>query len=112
MKNILTPIILSLALLATPAMAREVHGGGEHRGPAHFERHDGYRRGYDGGAFLPGLIIGGIVGTTAAVVTAPFYFGGIQYHDHVDYCLARFGVTYNSFDNTYLGDDGYRHVCP
>ena len=101
-------------------------GGGYHGG-------GGYYRGGGGGAFIPGLAAGAIIGGAiasqgygpgyyaapgpgyydegyddGAVAVAPAPGGG---GDDVAYCMQ----TYRSYDprsGTYLGNDGYRHPCP
>jgi hypothetical protein len=100
-------------------------GGGYHGG-------GGYYRGGGGGAFIPGLAAGAIIGGAiasqgygpgyyaapgpgyydegyddGAVAVAPAPGGG----DDVAYCMQ----TYRSYDprsGTYMGNDGYRHPCP
>jgi hypothetical protein len=96
----------------------------------------GYRGGYanrGGGAVVPGLIAGAVIGGALA---SGGYYGGPGYYasgpgyyddqyddgpvavapqvggdDSVGYCMQ----TYRSYDprsGTYLGNDGYRHPCP
>jgi hypothetical protein len=96
----------------------------------------GYRGGYanrGGGAVVPGLIAGAMIGGALA---SGGYYGGPGYYasgpgyyddqyddgpvavapqvggdDSVGYCMQ----TYRSYDprsGTYLGNDGYRHPCP
>jgi hypothetical protein len=113
------------------AGARGFSGGG-----ARFSG-GGYRGGYanrgGGGAVVPGLIAGAVIGGALA---SGGYYGGPGYYasgpgyyddqyddgpvavapqaggdDSVGYCMQ----TYRSYDprsGTYLGNDGYRHPCP
>jgi hypothetical protein len=115
------------------AGARGFSGGG---GGARFSG-GGYRGGYGnrggGGAVVPGLIAGAVIGGALA---SGGYYGGPGYYaagpgyyddqyddgpvavapqvggdDSVGYCMQ----TYRSYDprsGTYLGNDGYRHPCP
>ena len=115
------------------AGARGFSGGG---GGARFSG-GGYRGGYanrgGGGAVVPGLIAGAVIGGALA---SGGYYGGPGYYasgpgyyddqyddgpvavapqvggdDSVGYCMQ----TYRSYDprsGTYLGTDGYRHPCP
>lgn len=102
-------------------------GGGGYRGGGGYYRHGGG----GGGAFIPGLAAGAIIGgAIASQGYGPgYYASGPGYYDNgydddavavapapggddsVAYCLQ----TYRSYDprsGTYLGNDGYRHPCP
>src|SRR5258708_22113679 len=96
----------------------------------------GYRGGYGGGyhhgggGFIPGAVAGALVG---GAIASQRYYGGPGYYapgyydqqyyddgavavapagdDTAAYCMQ----TYPSYDpgsGTYLGGDGYRHLCP
>jgi len=88
-----------------------------------------YRRGGGGGGFIPGAVAGAVIG--GALVGgygygpgyyAPGYYDDQYYDDSavavapagddaVAYCIQ----TYRSYDvrsGTYMGSDGYRHLCP
>jgi BA14K-like protein len=97
----------------------------------------GWRRG--GGAFVPGIIAGGIIGGAIAATQPYGYYGyggydpGYAYGpgygygpgyaaapyagaspyagDEVAYCQQRFR-SYDPRSGTYLGYDGLRHPCP
>jgi hypothetical protein len=104
-------------------------GGGGYRGGYG----GGYRRG--GGGFIPGAVAGAVIGGAIASQSYGYYGGGPGYYapgyyddqyyddgavavapapvggDDVTYCMQ----TYQSYDpasGTYLGNDGYRHLCP
>jgi hypothetical protein len=112
-------------------------GGGQHFGGGGPRYGGGGPRfgGGGGGAFLPGLAAGAIIGGAIASqgygpgYYAPGYVPGPGYYDGdvddgavavapppgdgdaVSYCMQ----TYRSYDprsGTYLGNDGYRHPCP
>jgi len=92
----------------------------------------GWRGGYHrGGGFIPGAVAGAVIGGALAsqsydyyggpgVAYAPGYYDNQYYDDSavapagddaVAYCMQ----TYRSYDpasGTYLGSDGYRHLCP
>jgi hypothetical protein len=116
-------------------------GGGMRAGGGHFHgggprfsggyNRGGYHRG--GGAFVPGLVAGAVVGGALAASQGGYY-GGPGYYapgysdegyddgavavapgpdgdDGAAYCMQ----TYKSYDpqsGTYLGYDGVRHPCP
>ena len=102
-------------------------GGGGYHGGGGYYRHGGG----GGGAFLPGLAAGAIIGgAIASQGYGPGYYApGPAYYDNgydddavavapapggddaVAYCMQ----TYRSYDprsGTYMGNDGYRHPCP
>jgi BA14K-like protein len=109
-------------------------GGGGGGGPRYGGGGGGYYRhggGGDGG-FIPGAVAGVVIG---GAIASQGYYGGTGYYapgyydngyddggvvavapapggdDAVAYCMQ----TYRSYDpqsGTYLGNDGYRHLCP
>jgi hypothetical protein len=110
--------------------------GGFHPGGGGGGWHGGF---HHGNGFIPGAVAGAVIG--GAIVAAPYgYYGGPGYYyapgydpgsyddqyydqgpvvaapgpggdDAVAYCMQ----TYRSYDprsGTYLGVDGYQHLCP
>jgi hypothetical protein len=78
-----------------------------------------YYGGWGWGAPLAGFAAGAISGGAIANSQAPYYYGpppGYYYGPPGDpaavaYCVRRF-KSYDPVSGTFLGYDGYRHLCP
>jgi hypothetical protein len=80
-----------------------------------------YRRGWRGGYYRHGAIVGGaVLGAThpygydrydSSYDYAPGYVAPYAGGNEVDYCQQRFR-SYDPASGTYLGFDGLRHPCP
>jgi hypothetical protein len=103
---------LIAALTATPALAQHAM----HRGHAHHHHHHGWS---NNSGFWPGAIVGGAIGTAAAIATSPYrnsyaYYGsGPQYDDTYAYYGNRRGATTCGVEPyaTYMGPDGRWYPC-
>ena len=115
----------SIAAASAVAMGLLGFTAGAEAGPRYWGPYRGpvYHNHYDGGdvavGIIGGLAVGTILGSALAApryVPAPVYetvpvYGAAPYSgDWYAYCASK----YRSFDprtGTYLGYDGYRHVC-
>jgi hypothetical protein len=114
--NILAAAAVSVALIASPAMARGGHG---HMGGG---MHMGHGGGFGGGFHHGGIGFG--AGLVAGTALGYGYYGGYgpDYDDGYDdgnlvsgvdnsgYCAQRYR-SYDPASGTFLGYDGQRHPC-
>jgi hypothetical protein len=107
--RILGAAAILASVLATPAMAQQVYRDQGYRDQIYQDqayRHNGdwqssYNRWDEHSGFWPADVVGGAVGTAAAIATAPF--GGEEYARRNGFvCIP---------GTLFRGEDGRRHIC-
>lgn len=119
--GLLSAAAVVAAMIATPALAqhaRHQHGAYAHQPHGWANRHHS-RSGFWPGAVAAG-VVGGAIGTAAAIGSAPYrdgpyaYYGsGPQYGDSYAYYGPRRGMTTCGVEPyaTYMGPDGRWYPC-
>jgi hypothetical protein len=118
-------VCLAVALMASPAMARGMHGGVGHAGgAAHFAgggahfggggfRGGGYRGGGFGPGIAAGIVAGSVLGGAYGYYGAPAYYGDSYAYD------SGYAPGYYNDPNGFVcqpgtwfrGEDGRPHLC-
>ena len=117
--KLLTAAAVLTAAIASPAVAMSPHARSEAaQERQHQARVYQYRPYYHGpytaptSGFWPadvaGAIVGGAIGTAGAIATAPLRYDAHAYNDYGPYPYI--GLTCQP-GTTFIGADGFRHIC-